>query len=76
MTISDQLRAAIVAKGLTLYSAAQLIAGKTKLPCKTVYRRMADMTADDPPLTLQILQETCDALGLTISISVNEEVSE
>ena len=68
MKISDQLQAAIVAKGLTLYGAAQFIGAKSDLPLKTVYRRLADMTADNPPKTLQILQKTCEALGLTITI--------
>ena len=73
MTIADQLKAAIVAKGLTLYGAAQFIGAKSDLPLKTVYRRMADMTSDNPPKTLQILQETCDALGLTITITDTKE---
>ena len=68
MSIADQLKAAIVAKGLTLYGAAQFIGAKSDLPLKTVYRRLADMTADNPPKTLQILQKTCEALGLTITI--------
>ena len=68
MTIADQLKAAIVAKGLTLYGAAQFIGAKSDLPLKTVYRRLADMTSDNPPKTLQILQKTCEALGLTITI--------
>ena len=70
MSIADQLKAAIVAKGLTLYGAAQFIGAKSDLPLKTVYRRLADMTADNPPKTLQILQKTCEALGLTITIKV------
>ena len=68
MSIAQQLEAAIVAKGLTLYGAAQFIGAKSDLPLKTVYRRLADMTADNPPKTLQILQKTCEALGLTITI--------
>ena len=68
ISIADQLKAAIVAKGLTLYGAAQFIGAKSDLPLKTVYRRLADMTADNPPKTLQILQKTCEALGLTITI--------
>ena len=68
MTIAQQLRAALTAKGLTLYGAAQFIGAKSDLPLKTVYRRLADMTADNPPLSQQILQETCEALGLTITI--------
>ena len=71
MPISQQLEAAIVAKGLTLYGAAQFIGAKSDLPLKTVYRRLADMTADNPPLSQQILQETCEALGLTITIERN-----
>ena len=71
MTIADQLRAALTAKGLTLYGAAQFIGAKSDLPLKTVYRRLADMTSDNPPKTLQILQKTCDALGLTITIERN-----
>ena len=71
MKISDQLKTAIVAKGLTLYGAAKLIGAKSGLPLKTVYRRLADMTSDNPPKTLQILQKTCDALGLTITIERN-----
>ena len=70
ISIADQLKAAIVAKGLTLYGAAQFIGAKSDLPLKTVYRRLADMTADNPPKTLQILQKTCEALGLTITIKV------
>lgn len=70
MTIADQLKAAIVAKGFKgIYGAAQFIAGKTGIPYKTVYRRLADMTADDPPLSQQIIEETCEALGLTITIT-------
>ena len=69
MTIAQQLEAAIVAKGLTLYGAAQFIGAKSDLPLKTVYRRLADMTSDNPPKTLQILQKTCEALGLTITIT-------
>ena len=71
MKISDQLKTAIVAKGLTLYGAAKLIGAKSGLPLKTVYRRLADMTSDTPPKTLQVLQETCEALGLTITIERN-----
>ena len=70
MSIADQLKAAIVAKGLTLYGAAQFIGAKSGLPLKTVYRRLADMTADTPPLSQQILEDTCKALGLTITIEV------
>ena len=70
MTIAQQLEAAIVAKGLTLYGAAKLIGAKSDLPLKTVYRRLVDMTAGTPPLSQQILQETCAALGLTITIKV------
>ena len=69
MTIAQQLRAALTAKGLTLYGAAQFIGAKSDLPLKTVYRRLADMTADTPPLSLQILQGTCETLGLTITIT-------
>ena len=72
MTIAQQLEAAIVAKGLTLYGAAQFIGAKSGLPLKTVYRRLVDMTSETPPLSQQILQETCEALGLTITIT-NEE---
>ena len=43
MSIADQLKAAIVAKGLTLYGAAQFIGAKSDLPLKTVYRRLADL---------------------------------
>ena len=71
MTIANQLQAAIVAKGLTLYGAAQFVGAKSGLPLKTVYRRLADMTSDNPPLSQQILQETCEALGLTITIERN-----
>ena len=70
MTIAQQLEAALTAKGLTLYGAAKLVGAKSDLPLKTVYRRLADMTADNPPLSQQILQETCEALGLTITIKV------
>ena len=73
ISIADQLKAAIVAKGLTLYGAAQFIGAKSGLPLKTVYRRMVDMTADNPPLSQQILQETCEALGLTITITDTKE---
>ena len=73
MTIAQQLEAAIVAKGLTLYGAAQFIGAKSDLPLKTVYRRLADMTADNPPLSQQILEETCEALGLTITITDTKE---
>ena len=73
MTIAQQLEAAIVAKGLTLYGAAQFIGAKSGLPLKTVYRRLADMTSDNPPKTLQILQKTCEALGLTITITDTKE---
>ena len=69
MPISQQLKAAIVAKGLTLYGAAQFIGAKSGLPLKTVYRRLVDMTSETPPLSQQILQETCEALGLTITIT-------
>jgi len=68
MPIANQLRSAIVAKGLTLYGAAKLIGAKSDLPLKTVYRRLTDMTANNPPLSQQILEETCEALGLTITI--------
>ena len=71
ISIAQQLEAAIVAKDLTLYGAAKLIGAKSDLPLKTVYRRLADMTSDNPPKTLQILQKTCDALGLTITIERN-----
>ena len=73
MPISQQLEAALTAKGLTLYGAAQFIGAKSGLPLKTVYRRLADMTADNPPLSQQILQETCEALGLTITITDTKE---
>ena len=43
MSIAQQLEAAIVAKGLTLYGAAQFIGAKSDLPLKTVYRRLADL---------------------------------
>ena len=72
-TIANQLQAAIVAKGLTLYGAAQFIGAKSGLPLKTVYRRLVDMTAGTPPLSQQILQETCEALGLTITITDTKE---
>ena len=72
-TIAQQLRAALTAKGLTLYGAAKLIGAESDLPLKTVYRRLADMTADNPPKTLQILEETINALGLTITITIEEE---
>ena len=72
MTIAQQLEAAIVAKGLTLYGAAKLIGAKSGLPLKTAYRRLADMTSGTPPLSQQILQETCEALGLTITINKEE----
>ena len=71
-TIAQQLEAAIVAKGLTLYGAAKLIEAKSGLPLKTVYRRLVDMTSGTPPLSQQILQETCEALGLTITINKGE----
>ena len=70
-TIANQLQAALTAKGLTLYSAAKLIGAKSDLPLKTVYRRLVDMTAGTPPLSQQILEETCKALGLTITIERN-----
>ena len=73
ISIADQLKAAIVAKGLTLYGAAKLVGAKSDLPLKTVYRRLADMTADNPPLSQQILQKTCEALGLTITITDTKE---
>ena len=73
MTIAQQLEAAIVAKGLTLYGAAKLIGAKSGLPLKTVYRRLADMTAENPPLSQQILEETINALGLTITITDTKE---
>ena len=73
MPISQQLEAAIVAKGLTLYGAAKLIGAKSGLPLKTVYRRLADMTAENPPLSQQILEETINALGLTITITDTKE---
>ena len=73
MTIAQQLEAAIVAKGLTLYGAAKLIGAKSGLPLKTVYRRLVDMTSDNPPLSQQILQKTCEALGLTITITDTKE---
>lgn len=73
MTIAEQLRAAIVAKGLTPYSAAQLIAGST-VGYKTVYRQLTSLASNNPPpKTIQILEKVCDTLGLTISISINEE---
>ena len=72
ISIADQLKAAIVAKGLTLYGAAQFIGAKSGLPLKTVYRRLADMTAENPPLSQQILEETINALGLTITITIEE----
>ena len=74
MSIADQLKAAIVAKGLTLYGAAQFIGAKSGLPLKTVYRRLVDMTSETPPLSQQILQETCEALGLTITITSEEKL--
>ena len=73
ISIAQQLEAAIVAKGLTLYGAAQFIGAKSSLPLKTVYRRLADMTSGTPPLSQQILQETCEALGLTITITDTKE---
>ena len=73
MPISQQLEAAIVAKDLTLYGAAKLIGAKSGLPLKTVYRRLADMTAENPPLSQQILEETINALGLTITITDTKE---
>ena len=74
MTIAEQLKAAIVAKGLTPYSAAQFIAGKTKCSYKTVYRQLTSLASNNPPpKTIQILEKVCDTLGLTISISINEE---
>ena len=72
MKISDQLKTAIVAKGLTLYGAAKLIGAKSGLPLKTVYRRLADMTVENPPLSQQILEETINSLGLTITITIEE----
>ena len=73
MPISQQLEAALTAKGLTLYGAAQFIGAKSDLPLKTVYRRLVDMTSGTPPLSQQILQETCEALGLTITITSEEK---
>ena len=73
ISIADQLKAAIVAKGLTLYGAAKLIGAKSGLPLKTVYRRLADMTSDTPPLSLQIIEQTINALGLTITITSEEK---
>ena len=72
MKISDQLKAALTAKGLTLYGAAKLIGAESGLPLKTVYRRLADMTSDTPPLSLQIIEQTINALGLTITITIEE----
>ena len=73
ISIANQLQAALTAKGLTLYGAAQFIGAKSDLPLKTVYRRLVDMTSDNPPLSQQILQETCEALGLTITITDTKE---
>ena len=73
MKISDQLKAALTAKGLTLYGAAKLIGAESGLPLKTVYRRLADMTSDTPPLSLQIIEQTINALGLTITITDTKE---
>ena len=74
MKISDQLKAALTAKGLTLYGAAKLIGAESGLPLKTVYRRLADMTSDTPPLSLQIIEQTINALGLTITITSEEKL--
>lgn len=76
MTIAKQLRPAILAQKKSIYGAAQLIASKTGLPYKTVYRQLKSLVDDRPPLTIQILEQICNTLGLTIRISNEKEVSE
>ena len=68
-SISEQLKAAIASKGLTLYGAALIVGAEdTDTPTKTIHKRLTAYTSDNPPKSLVQLEETCRALGLTITI--------
>ena len=68
-SIPGQLKDAIASKGLTLYGAA-LIVGAEDLDTsiKAIHKRLTAYTSDSPPTSIAQLEETCRALGLTITI--------
>ena len=69
LSISQQLKAAINAQGLTLYGAAMTIgADDPGTPLKTIHKRLTAYTSDNPPKSLVQLEQACKALGLTITI--------
>ena len=68
-SVSQQLKAAINAQGLTLYGAALTIgADEPDIPLKTIHKRLTAYTSDNPPKSIVQFEEACNALGLEIRI--------